>query len=425
MNKWFEPKLKQEVSKGILNVMNFMLENRNEFLSYTQEDFMRDASLKLQLEEKIKRNEENARQIEHLCQTLSKKITQKITRLSSVKCINILNYHMLKKKIDLKFFQSKQEKSMRFIHMQKSRLEFLTHLQQSKLNDVEYMKQLLEDLLTENNSLLFQAFNLVGGGQTMQPPSISNAGGLNFTRNLLSSTIISYPQNTRPALNLSSIDPLFFSDNTNDNSASILNHSEFINLINQLLINSLSKLNSTQMSGGDSVDSLLNDLTTAMSISVNFSDNLDFYFDLSEKIEKHYTNTTSSLYLIQQVNRFYNLIKKSIDYLYEKEENGGGEFKASINSSSSSSSPSLIGYNFNKIVNIQYPNGMKCLIDDLNAQIQDLQSGFFGRVLQKLQNYKSNLSSNEFQQLRRDLFVAFYTNPSQLESYIEQINSFY
>ena len=68
----------------------------------------------------------------------------------------------------------------------------------------------------------------------------------------------------------------------------------------------------------------------------------------------------------------------------------------------------------------------KCLaepLQKLEEQTSQIHDIFSYKIFKSYNNYKSQLASNKLLQLRRNLFVIYYTNPHQIEFIVQQLNA--
>jgi hypothetical protein len=422
MSKWYQPKLEQDISRSLLNLMNHLNANKTELFEFTQRQLQSDPKYSQILEERIKLNELRALELKQTCSELSERIAEQIHRLSNIKMINMVNYHMIKKKIDLAAFASKQDKLVRHLNMQRHRIEFLAHVQSLKLNDIDRLKEMFEQLMGEN-SLMPNAGALNNTNSSMMSfAAPKNNVSMMYSKQMLSSTMAPMASSHMPIfnpkptssniLNLSSINNHQFIENNLTDS-----HAPFVHLINQLLINALAKFNASLENDAD--DQPLFELKRP--VSVNFADNLETFVDLHKQVASFCANNTSSSSQIRHVNRFYQIIKKSIEYMYERDDRKKVS-SSSLGNLASASSSSCLSYKLNKL-NIRMVKSLQQPLEKLSERTTELESAYVSRVFKKLHECKAKLGENELCMLKRDLFVYFYSNPMQMESIIERLNS--
>lgn len=390
-----------------MQLMMQMLEKRGEIFAYSQSELQASPQLKQLIEEEIRNNERAYNQINDECKQLTDKMAKQIYRLSSLKSINIINYHMIKKKIDLTFFQSKQERLIRALNAQKHRAEFLSYLFTLKYEYMDELRQLLEQLSIDSNVFLLPS----SANMSTLNPSLNSTFLPNAKSNtsycqpnmLLSSTIAPFKMSTsvprNQLLNLSSI------GDSSEITSTVGTNSAFVLSVNQFLISALKTLSSmVEESGNETLmsnsDSQPGQFQLKLPISTHLADNMDNLIDLSIKL------VSNRPCQIDKVNKLCVAIEKAMDYLYEKETTKSG-----------------VKYNLNSETNVKMIKSLREPLWELTQKTNELENMVAGRILHKLRNYKTELTSNKYKSLKRDFFVAFYTDKSQVDSVIDELNS--
>lgn len=422
----FMCKLEYEMTKFDLNNMNHVIKFKDDILEYSQDELQLNPQLAIKIENKIKENEFQTELLKSKCESLSEKIMGIIDLLANLKMASIVNMDMDRKFIEYKLFQSKQDKLIRFLTSQKSRIQYLIYLENMKLNETSNFKQVFQDLIADFNFIsppnsninnFDQNSTLIASSKTNRNYNESfstslanilsstminnnNNNNTNFSNtsnytNYSSSTFISSPN--RFSSNKSRLSSNPYADfqlsskqaNKYDNDSQ---DSAFVHLMNQFLISVLTKFESEGLN--HQIFSL------KKPISINFIDNLENFTHLYNLV--HSTFTMNKTCMIKpHVDNLCKLIQESVDYLYEsdsKETNNG------------------------KKICIKRGKDLHRPFTKLHDNVSDLEQAFIQRVLQKYNNYNSQLEENKLLRIRRNLFVDFYTNPQKLEYLIEQLN---
>jgi len=430
MGDWFANKLNYELEKSELYELIKIAERPREFFQCTQEQLKSNPNSRLALEELTKRNQANIEQLNKDCKQLSFQIRSLIKVLPSLKMVDLLNLDINKKQIELNLYINKQEKLMRILNWQKGRIQFLEYLQDQKLDEIDNLKTLFDELITENN--MFQSNNNQNSMIISASPNIKkNMNLFSTSANIFSSTMIAPTTSSQSSFFLSSPNRLnhykktvmssfslasnkfssnpytdyqFTSNKAHGPSSDklIMNEfdSPFMHILNQLLISSLTEFES------DDFDQRL--FKFKHPISIDFSENLENFVYIFNNVHEMCLKSGSSQ-IADYLKEFYRLIKGGINYLYERD-----------NQNSRSNMPCT--FNLSKI-QLTTTKSMDDSLKKLNDVQSEIHDAFAMRIFQKFNNYKTQLASNKLVQIKRNLFIHFYTNSQQLEHLIEQLNS--
>jgi hypothetical protein len=420
----FMCKLEYEMTKFDLDSMNHVIQFKDKIFEYSQEELQSNPNLTAKIENKIKEYECQIELLKSEYEPLSEKIKSTIDLLANLKMVSIVNMDMDRKFIEYKLFQSKQDKLIRFLTWQKSRIEYLVYLENMKLNETSNFKQIFQDLIAdfnfisppnstinnfEQNSTLMASSKVnknynesfsASLANILSSTMINNNSNSNFSNasnytNYSSSTFISSP-NRFSSSNKSRLSTNPYADfqisskqdNKYDNQ-----DSAFIHLMNQFLISVLTKFES------EGLNHQLFSLKKP--ISINFNDNLENFIHLYNLVHSAYTMNKTSM-IKPHIDSLYKLIQESVDYLYDSD-----------------------GKETNNVKKICIKRGkdLQRPFTKLHENVTELEQAFIQRVLQKYNNYNSQLEENKLLKVRRNLFVDFYTNPQKLEYLMEQINA--
>jgi hypothetical protein len=431
MGDWFSNKLNYELEKSELFELIKIAEKPREFFQCTQEQLRSNPNNRLALEELTKRNQAYMDQLNKECKQLSLQIKSLIKVLSSLKMVDLLNLDINKKQIELNLYINKQEKLMRVLNWQKDRIQFLEYLQDQKLDEIDNLKTLFDELITENN--MFSSNNNQNSMIISASPNIKkNMNLFSSTANIFSSTMIApmnatsgqasfflsspnrlnqYKKSAISSFSLTSnkfssnpyTDYQFTSNKAQSNSKHIMNEfdSPFMHILNQFFISSLTEFES------EDFDQRL--FKFKHPISIDFNENLDNFIHIFNNVHGTCLSSGSSK-IAEHLKEFYRLIKSGINYLYEKDNN------------QNSRSNMTCTFNLSKI-QLTRTKSLEDSLKKLNDVQSEIHDAFAMRIFQKFNNYKTQLASNKLVQLKRNLFIHFYTNSQQLEHLIEQLNS--
>lgn len=407
MDKWIQMKIADCSTRVVLDEVSRIDNEFDQFFVYSEEELRQNENLVRELENKCLQNERERDAAKEKLQDLVRLMPNLINQLAYLKMVHLACIDLENKEINLNLFLNKQEKISKFLLSQKSRIDFIEQLTSSKLNQLENLKQMFCELAESNNissnrtNASVLSTSIIGGAFTSLMHSNKNLSINQYSKqNLLSSTFNTSITNrfiSSPSKNLSSklnyggdlqIDP----------------NSSFLHLLNQFLITILTKFDQNKNIDGEEFE-------FRNPISINFDDNMENFILIRNFVNCLYK--TKILNWQSRYKNFYDVILKSIEYLYEKEE-----YKTD------SRFNSAFSYNLSKI-NAKMSRCLEDKMNSLNEQNRDLQNLFVSQVYQNYSHLKQQMSTNKLSNIRRNFFVHFYTNPKQIEVIMEQLNSVY
>ncbi|CAF0862286.1 unnamed protein product [Brachionus calyciflorus] len=410
MDEWIHSKVGSKSSKTLLDEINRIDAEFDQFFVYSEDQLKQDPNLVAQIEQQILQNEQAKEEFLEKYKNLVKLMPTLINQLAYLKMVHLACIDLEKKELDLNLFYNKQDKLFKALNSQKSRIEFINYLQNSKLNNLENLKELFDELIDDHNQNgnKTNAHNSMASTSILATPMISmlqqnkNMNLSNFNQfsnaNMLSSTMCSQFISS-PSKQLSSKYSHSLESHVDPNTG-------FIHILNQFLITALRKFDQSDDLSGDMFK-----LTNP--ISINFNDNLDNYINLKNSINNLSKSSSNLIVLEKQCKYFFNGILKAIEYLYERDE---------TTNESNSRLKNTMNYNLSKI-NVKMTKKLEMPIKKLGEQCVDLQNLFAAKIFQNYNQLKHYYSTDKLANIQRNFFVYFYTNPKQIEVIMEQLNS--
>ena len=409
MDRWIQMKIADCSSKVVLDEITRIDNEFDQFFIYTEDELRQNESLVLDLQRKSLENEKERDATKEKLQDLVRLMPNLINQLACLKMVHLACIDLENKEINLNLFLNKQEKIFKFLNSQKCRIDFISNLLASKLNNLENLKHLLCEL--------FEMSNFPGNKTTTHNSILSTSiiGG-SFNSMIQANKNLSINQYSKPSLLTSTFNTSItnrFISSPNKHLASKLSHSgdmqsdpnsTFLHLLNQFLITVLTKFDQNK-NFDDQVFEFKNP------ISINFNDNIENFTLLMNFVNCMYNNKV--LKSQKQYKNFYDVILKSVEYLYEKDDsNSESKFKNA--------------FSFNLIkINAKMSKKLQEKMTNLNEKTSDLQNLFVSEVYQTYSHLKQQLSTNKLSNIGRNFFVHFYTNPKQIEVIMNQLNSVY
>jgi hypothetical protein len=429
MAAWFRSQVAFKLDYSILSEMKRILERKHEFFEFTQEQLEQSPACRQLLEKRINQNYSQSTHLKDQLALFGNQIESSVTMLSNLKAQKLIQYDMDKKHIELSLFLNKQDKLLRFLSSQSSRLKLLDKLECMKLNNIEEFKQVLEELIVEkslffsngkhNSSVLASSSFFLSNANTNanNNNSFFSTSFSASMANMLSSTI--FPgQNSPPNASVTSLSPKALMPRKMLNSNSLngitaqhshkqpmslrtADSSEIMHIFNKFLILILSRLQS---------DEAMQDLIKFKNqVSVNFSDNLQLFLNLYETAHEN-LKLINTVNVRQNFQNLYHVIEKSIEYLYEEDND----------CSSGASAYSIHRYDLSKI-KIRTAKFLLEPLANLDKQREEIEVQFL-KLLKMINSYKNFLASNQLERLKRELFVIFLLKPHLIESIVDNLN---
>ena len=425
MASWFKSKVAAKVDHCFLNEMKTIIERKNEFFEFTQEQLNQNSQYRQMIESRINQNYSNATNLKKQLDITGENIVKIVSAVANLKTEKLVQYDMDKKQIDLHLFFNKQEKLLRLLKSQNSRLKLVDHLESFKLVELQSYQRLMEDLIS-SKSMFFSGFvskcnsSVLASSSFYSNSNVTNVNTNNENNNsffstsfsasmanLLSSTAFQVSSPTK--FNQTALFSLK-NGNKMSNSMSLgtfqsnkaSDSQELVHILNKFLILVLTRLQ---------VDENTQKLIKLKhNVSINFGENLETFSCLYEAVNE-------SLSLINAVNirpsfqNLYNAIQEGIGYLYEKDQ--------AI--SNNAMQYSMHKYDLSEI-KIKTSKFLEQPLSTLKKEREDIEFQF-GKLYKSINAFKSLLSSNKLERLKRELFVIFFINPQNIHNLVDMLNS--
>jgi hypothetical protein len=412
--KYRNCKIENEIQAYFYQVMEKICENPSEFFQFNFSEFqepcaeMKTSERKLyalsekqcqSIQEGMARFDDKTEKINANCRSYTDLLDEKTKKFTRLRLLNLFQRNVIKNELDLRLTLIKQDEIMRVMHNQKSRIEFLKQFQSAKLNKIETLKVSFEEIIARGNALI----SLISNMSRQKNSSQTQLASLS-TSNFLTSTMISTNYNnnnntsiTNTSMYLGSPQGRFreksrFPPYTTAASFSFtdfncIEESIHVNLLNQVLIQILKHI----QSDFDHVISL------KKPVSINLNDNLANFAHLINAVDSMCEQKRKQW--LSKSMHVENLLNRSIEYLYEKDENS------------------------NKI-NIKMPKCLEEMLKKCSEKSKEIKCLYVEKIFKPYTNYMKQLDQNKLIQLKRKFFIHFYNYDGEKINHImEQLNA--